>query len=158
MNKLYALDVLQRFETHLGDLYQLFAERLQNDPEVAALFGRMALDEYGHAELVGYQRRMVEQEPKLLESLDLDEREIYLATAQVKEARNAAPTLKAEDAVGRALSFETAAADYHFRMAKRQIQADLGEFLVHLGRADEEHQARLERLICAVGLQVPIPL
>ena len=61
MSKTAALDVLQKFETHLGDLYQLFAEVLRDDPAAEALFAQMAVDEYGHAQIVGYQRRVVEE-------------------------------------------------------------------------------------------------
>ena len=157
MSKVIDLDVLQRFETHLGDLYGLFAEVLRDDREVSALFAKMALEEYGHAELVAYQRRILEQNPELFSDLDLDLDEVFQATARVRHVRERAPSLSATEAATRALEFESSAAEYHSRMAMLQANSGFAAFLNRLGHADHEHQERLETLIRSASSAAPSP-
>ncbi len=160
MSKLTALDVLGRFEAHLGDLYDLFAEVLHDDPDVATVFAQLALDEYSHARQVAYQRRLLDEDPKLFGEIDVDEAELYRETAHVKTVRDHARSLSAAEATAQAIEFETSASDYHSRMALRQANQEFAGFLAYLGRADDDHRARLEDLIPLVmgGRRTPSPV
>ncbi len=147
MGKVVDLDVLERFERHLGDLYSLFAEVLQGHREAAGLFATMAMEEYGHSQLVAYQRRVLDENPELFGDLDLDVAEVFRATARVQQVRERAGQLSVAEAAAVASDFEASAAEYHTRMAMLQANAAFAAFLNQLGQADHEHRERLEALV-----------
>ena len=147
MGKVVDLDVLERFERHLGDLYSLFAEVLHGDHEASTLFATMAMEEYGHSRLVAYQRRVLDENPELFGDLALDVAEVFRATAQVQRVRQRAARLSVAEAVAIASGFEASAAEYHTRMAMLQANSAFAAFLNQVGQADHEHQERLEALV-----------
>lgn len=155
MGSVIALDVLERFESHLGDLYALFADQFASDRQVSSLFAHMAAEERSHADIVAYQRRLLQQNPDLLAGFTIDVDELYQATGRVRRVREVASKLVAAEAAARALEFETMAAEYHARMALRQVSSELAAFLDQLGRCDEEHRDRLRDLLAATAPAAP---
>jgi rubrerythrin len=146
MNTSLAFDLLNHFEAHLADLYDLYAERLRFEPEVSLMFARLAMEERSHATQVAYEGRIVEADPNEFAGLRIDTDELYQATARIKRLRETVSSLTVPEALRIALEFESAAADYHGRMAVLQGNPAFASFLSHLGGEDTEHFNRLTRV------------
>jgi rubrerythrin len=147
MSASYALSLLESFEKHLGDLYDLFAQLHAGDPEVAALFARLALEERGHASEIAYQGRIIDANPEAFRGILIDTADLMTEMVKLKRAWVTARSRSADEALRAAIEFETSAADYHGRMAVGQVNGEFASFLSSLGGDDEEHRERLARVV-----------
>lgn len=143
-------------ERSVADLYGWYAEVLPDDSEVASAFFRMAGEEKRHASLVDYQKRMLQQDPKLSVDVPVDLAEIDAALAKARELR-AAPHPTAADALREALLLERSVAESHYRNALTQANPAVGRLLSALGGEDKVHVARLEELARRRGVEVASP-
>jgi rubrerythrin len=146
MNTSLAFDVMSHFEAHLGDLYELYAERLRSNPEISKMFARLAFEERAHATQVAYEGRVVEADPKEFAGVKIDTDELYRATARIKKLSALASSITVPDALRIAMEFESSAADFHGRMAVLQGNPGFASFLEHLGGEDSDHFSRLSRI------------
>ena len=76
-------------ERSLADLYSWYAEVLEDDAEIASTFFRMAAEEKRHANLVDYQKRMLQQDATLSVDVPADLAEIEAALDRVRALRAA---------------------------------------------------------------------
>jgi rubrerythrin len=146
MSAAHACTILRQFESHLADLYELYSAELTGDPEVSALFARLAGEERSHALEAGFQAHIVESDPNVFGEVHLDTDELLRGSAMIMRAQAVAHGTKADEALRTALELEQSAAELHGRMAVRQANPGFGEFLAHLGQDDSDHRARLARV------------
>lgn len=144
-------------ERSVADLYGWWAETLADDSEVASAFFRMAAEEKRHAGLVDYQKRMVQQDPKLSIDVEADLAEIDAALAKVRGLRAAPGRPAAAEALREALFLERSVAESHYRNALTQANPTVARLLSALGGEDKVHVARLEDLARRRGLEGAAP-
>jgi hypothetical protein len=144
-------------ERSVADLYGWYAEVLPDDTEVASAFFRMAVEEKRHANLVDYQKRMLQQDPTLSVDVPVDLAEIDAALAKARELRAAPGHPAAADALREALLLERSVAESHYRNALTQANPAVGRLLSALGGEDKLHVARLEELARRRGVEVASP-
>ena len=147
---------LQTFERTVGDLYSLWAKVFQGDHAAGFLFAKLASDERGHANLVDYQRRMVQKDQSLAGDVDLSPLEIQQGLARVQELLAKAPP-SLSDAVRLAYELEISSAEGHTRNAIRQAHPDLRRLLECLAGEEGSHRGRLESFAQARGIPLPVP-
>jgi rubrerythrin len=143
----FAYSVLQQFETHLAELYDMFSEVLAGDAEASALFASLATDERSHAAEIAYLNYLASTDSSEFTPVNLDTRELLASTVKVKRARDAVSTMTADSALQVALDLEGEAADYHARMALLEANASAVGLLRELGEADEGHRGRLAQFM-----------
>ncbi len=144
-------------ERSLAELYARYAEVLADDPEIATAFFRMAAEEKRHAGLVEYQKRMVQQDPKLSVEVSIDVVQIEEALARVRALRAATGRPTVEEALREALLLESGAAESHYRNALTQANPGIARLLSALGGEDRAHVARLVELARRRGVEVAPP-
>lgn len=135
---LKALDPIEKLELKIADLYEWFSLNMNSDPEAAAFFFRMSVDESAHANLVKYQRRLVTQNMKLFGDITIDIEGIRKVIAQVDAVRSGNPPTVAE-AFRIALEIETSAAETHYLTAIKEAAAGISGLLSSLGALDCAH-------------------
>ena len=157
-----ALKALAQLELSIAKLYEYYCETLEDDPDAALLFSRMAREEHRHLQVVDYQRRLVRANPLLFNDIDLDLAEAERTTieAQAMTVASHPPTL--DEAIGAALRIETNAAESHYRSALASANEEIAAFLENLARGDREHLGRLmefakKRALSEVSPALPTP-
>ncbi|MBI5639925.1 MAG: DnaJ domain-containing protein [Nitrospirae bacterium] len=150
MNILKALDQLEKIEMRIGHLYEWFSENLKDDPEAAAFFYRMSIDESAHANLVKYQRRLVSRNMKLFGSLEIDLDGVQKEIARVEAILSGEP-LPAEAAVKIALEIENSAAETHYRSAIEKAESGIANLLGSLNFLDCKHVGVFEAFAAGRG-------
>lgn len=147
MQLVTALDELLRLEIALGELYRWLSEVFETaDPDAAAVFFRLSVQEEGHANLIRYHRRIIRRSTQAPAEVESFEVVIRAAVERIMVFRNTNghPTLLA--AADLAAELESLAADsIHARLAANS-PAELGGFIGTLLRDDRGHLEVVEGL------------
>ncbi|HUO77270.1 MAG TPA: DnaJ domain-containing protein [Thermodesulfovibrionales bacterium] len=132
------LDLLERLEAKISELYEWFSRIYAQDAEAASLFYRISIDETAHANLVKYEKRLVAQNTKIFGEISLDPGVINATLEMVTSVLSAAsPSL--EQAVKVSLDIEHSAAEAHYRAAIAQASPDISRLLENLEGFDTRH-------------------
>jgi hypothetical protein len=147
MHLLTALDELLRLEIALGELYRWLSEIFgESDPDAAAVFFRLSLQEESHANLIRYHRRLVRRSTEISsEVVDFDTI-IRTAVERVMTFKNSTGRPTLAEAAQVAAELESLAADsIHAKLAAHS-PAELGGFIGSLLRDDRRHLEMVEAL------------
>lgn len=150
MHILRVLDPLEGIEKKIAELYERFSEIFGEDAEAASFFYRMSVDEIAHANLVGYQRRVVVQNMKLAKDVSLDLDDINYTLERVKSLL-AGPPPSLEEAVKLALEIENSAAEAHSRTAIAEAVPGIYQLLSSLSGFDSKHCEMVENFAASRG-------
>jgi hypothetical protein len=145
---------LRGFEGDLAELYEHLAKAFTDDPEAAALFSHLSLDEWEHVARVDYQRKLVRSSPEAFGEVDSALESIEGARALAARIRSHASPPSVTEAVILAWHFETSAAEAHIRTAMRHANPGTASLLDALGRADIAHLDLVETF--AINRRIPI--
>lgn len=147
MRLLTALDELLRLEVALGDFYRWLSDELgETDPDAAAVFFRLSVQEEGHANLVRYHRRLVRRSVEAPAEIEPFDSVVRGAVERITAFRSSASRPVLLDAVALAAELETLAADsIHARLAAHS-PVELGGFVSSLLRDDRRHLEMVEAL------------
>lgn len=157
MNALAFLELLERLEQAMHDLYVHCQDCFAHDKKAAAVFYRLALDEENHRNLVGFQKRLVQAEPQSFRCVDVDPKQInddvmaahdfFQSTpgrgivARFFKRTTSSRTLR--DATLFALELESRAAERHLLGVELEADESLGRLMGNLRAGDEKHIALL---------------
>ena len=143
MYVLRLLDVLEKLEARLADLYEWYASVFSSDAEAVALFSRLSIDEIAHVNLVKYLRRVASQNLKLFGDISFDIETLEAMLANVDSLRSG-PEPSLQDAVRVALSLESSASEAHYIPALEQTVSIVGQVMNNLGNFDLKHWGTIE--------------
>lgn len=144
MNIATAFRPMADFESAAAELYGWFATLFADDSQARALFGRMALEEKAHLNLIDYQRRLLRSNPRLAMGIEIDVDAMALVLDRILEFRHQPNPPSLSDAVTLALEIERGAAEFHLRVSLGQGDTEFGRLLAQLGTADRGHIDRIE--------------
>ena len=147
---------LMEMEKEISRLYERLAEVFDGDRDASFLWMKMATEEKGHANLVDYQRRVIQKNSRVAAEVDLALDELAAVSAVVRQSLEGPPP-SLEEAVLLAFAVETSAAESHFRNALRQSHPDLQRLLESLGGEDRAHLERLKAFAAKGGIALPEP-
>jgi hypothetical protein len=154
MKLITLLTILRGLEADLAELYDWLAKTPGYDPDAAALFGHLSLDEWEHVNRVDYQRKLVRSSPAAFGEVDAVIEPIEEARALVARIRSVSPPPHPTEAVILAWHFETCAAEGHITTAMRQANPGVASFLEALGRADRSHSELIESFARSRGIPI----
>jgi rubrerythrin len=145
VNLVAALARLAAFERFIGVLYDWFTHVLPDD-EVAAAFGRLALQEQTHANLLEHMRRTALHKGGAppLAGFDLAELEALTASGEALRRRERPPTVT--EAVGVAMLIELSAAERIHGVMSGSPDPDLRALFTTLAQDDDRHLRQLMQL------------
>ena len=143
MDVLKVINPLIEIETKMAELYSWFSCVFETDPEIAALFYRMAAEEKSHASLIRYAKRVLIAEKSFSIDVELQVGELQKVLAAIKEtlAKQEAPSL--EEAFRFAGWVETSCAENPLEFIIVEKYPQLGKLLTFLGTQDREHYNRM---------------
>ncbi len=144
---------LIEFARASASLYLFWAEVFTDDREVAALWGRMATEETGHANLVAYQRRILKKSGSLSGDLGPAMDEVTMLVDIVRRALEN-PTHSLDEAVRLAVWMESSAAGGELQGALTQSHPEVQRLLGHLGADGQAHVQKLKDLAARRGIQL----
>lgn len=156
MNLASVFRPLIELEKSLNSLYSSWAEVFASDAEAAFVFFKMSREESGHASLIEYQRRVVQQNQTLSTEVDLDLTLLNTTIEGIRQLRNQATPPTLNEAIDIALKLEHSAAETHYKNAIKQANPDLGRLLNALGGDDTAHVKRLTEFAKKRGVAVPV--
>ena len=147
MRLLTALDELLRLEIALGELYRWLSEVFgDSDPDAAAVFFRLSVQEEGHANLIRYHRRLVRRSAEVPAEVEAFDAVVRDAVERIMTFRNSTGRPTLAEAAALAAEVESLAADsIHARLATHS-PAELGGFVSSLLRDDRRHLEMVESL------------
>lgn len=149
---------LEELERNLSILYKKLSDHFSSDPESRLAFYRLHLDEKSHLALVQYQKRLVAQNPKHFQEIQLNLEEVKELAERADQILWTKREVSLREAFDMALSFETRAAEYHYRSALRLANPEISDLIRNLGNADEIHLKTLLDFGARKGLCPPPPM
>ena len=144
---------LAAFARASADLYLSWAEAFGDDREAAALWGKMATEETGHANLVAYQRRVLKKSARLTGDVEAAMEEITMPIGIVGRALER-PSHSLDEAVRLAVWMEGSASGSELQGALVRSNPEVQRLLGHLGADDRAHVQRLKDF--AVRRAIPL--
>ncbi len=147
---------LIKFARASAELYFFWAETFHADQEAAAIWGKMATEETGHANLVVYQRRVLRKSAGHLGDVDAAMDEVALLTDIVQRAMEGPPHAL-DEAVRLASWIEASAAGSVLQGALSQTDPGIQKLLQHLGADDRLHVERLKAFAAGRGIPLYAP-
>jgi diguanylate cyclase (GGDEF)-like protein/PAS domain S-box-containing protein len=148
------LRILGDIETTKGQLYERFCEMFASQGETAQLFGRLALDQVAHRNVIQYQTRIVMRNPRVFRRLRIDFLELQGICAAMESFRESCPAPSVDQALQASLDFESLSLSLfdqeffrglsvHFRPFVENIQGGIRKHLDLLRRAATRRSAPL---------------
>lgn len=144
------LEHLERLERKTGDLYEWLSTVFADDPEAAGFFFRVSVDETAHANLIGYQRRLVTQNSRLFKDVSVDLEGLGEVLAKVDSLMSGTPP-SLEEALKVALEIEGSAAEMHAFTTIEKASSTLSRLLQNLGSFDNRHRKDFEEFAAHRG-------
>lgn len=146
MDILRALDAVEKLETRLSRFYKNVNEAFAADSEVAGIFFQLALEKKSHADLVGYQRRLVRKSQDSFSDVALDMGRIEETIHKIEKVIGADETPPLDDVIRLALEVESDAIAYHHRTAMEQANPNLSRLVQSLAGVEGDHLSLLQKL------------
>ncbi len=138
MHILKAFGPLKRLEESLSHLYAWYSELFAGDAEAALVFMRLSRAEKAHAALLDYEKHVVQKNPDLFKSMEMDMEAVDVVSSRIGVLRtSAAPALDA--AVKISLEFESSASEFHYKNAIKQANPSISRLQDCLGKSDRNH-------------------
>ena len=138
MHILGVLDLLEKLETKISELYEWFSRTYAHDAGATSLFYRISIDEIAHANLVRYEKKLAVQNSKIFSEIHLDVVEISATLENVISVLSGTPP-SLEQAVKISLDIENSVAEAHYRNAIAKATPEISRLLKNLGGFDSRH-------------------
>jgi len=140
------MNKLLEFKVALGNLYQWFSNGFQLDQEAARTFGRLALQEGKHANLIRYQKRLLGANASVIPAREgcFDDVERLLEEIDALRNRATPPTLT--EALELSIRIERSAAEKLLPAVAAASGCGLSPLFSQLAADDDKHMEMLESL------------
>jgi hypothetical protein len=132
------LDLLEKLETKISELYEWFSRTYAYDAGATSLFYRISIDEIAHANLVRYEKKLAVQNSKIFSEIHLDVVVVSTTLEKVISVLSGTPP-SLEQAVKISLDIENSAAEAHYRNAIGKATPEISQLLKSLGGFDSRH-------------------
>lgn len=149
MNAEKALQLLDRLESRVSELYSHFHKVFKDDREAAKFFEGLTMDVDSYGSVVQYQLRLVKREPGVFGSVDINESELNGLMDFVDQTINSSKPLTLKEALDVTLKIESTDSKHKYREALVTNNPTLSEFIRSLGVPDEEHSRRLRNFVAS---------
>lgn len=146
-----ALNKMEEIERKASELYKHYHGLFHNDQEASYFFYRMHLEEKGHRNLVQYVKKLVRQNPRLFNDLDVSEEELegVISSLDSQLERKRQPSL--EEAVQIAEEIEITLSEGYLKNLPLKNNAILLDLYGALGEKD--HTERITAFKAKVGVR-----
>jgi len=138
MHILGVLDLLEKLETKISELYEWFSRTYAYDAGATSLFYRISIDEIAHANLVRYEKKLAVQNSEIFSEIHLDVVVVSTTLEKVISVLSGTPP-SLEQAVKISLDIENSAAEAHYRNAIAKATPEISRLLKSLGGFDSRH-------------------
>ena len=145
------LRILGDIESTKGQLYDWFSELFIPEGELSALFGRLALDQVAHRNVIQYQTRIVMRNPRIFRDLKIDFLELSGICAAMESFREACPNPGAADALQASLDFEALSLALFDQDFFRGLRIHFGPFVDNIQNGMRKHMEQLRRAAARRG-------
>ena len=139
------LRILGDIETTKGQLYDWFCEFFAGEPELTALFGRLALDQVAHRNVIQYQTRIVMRNPRVFRQLKIDFVELNGICAAMEAFRESCPAPAPTDALQASLDFEALSLALFDQEFFQGLHTHFGPFVDNIQKGISKHMDQLRR-------------
>jgi len=134
-----ALKPIEEMEAAMAELYNLYSDRMKEDPEAAAFFAKLSQDEKSHQQVIQYQVRLIRRNPKMFSLITIDMDGLEQILKEIKILINSPAPDSLEQMVRIALKFENSTAEHYYQTAMTQSNAEVGEFLQEMSLDSANH-------------------
>jgi diguanylate cyclase (GGDEF)-like protein/PAS domain S-box-containing protein len=149
------LRILGDIETSKGQLYDWFSESFAAETELSQLFGRLALDQVAHRNVIQYQTRIVMRNPRIFRQLKIDFQELNGICAAIESFRQSCPNPTLDEALQATLDFEALSLALFDQEFFRGLRAHFGPFVDNIRNGIHKHSEQLRR---AAGRRGGVPV
>jgi|YelNatPaOPRAMG01_1025707.scaffolds.fasta_scaffold51925_1 rubrerythrin len=147
MDILKALDIIEKLELKLSELYSHLSKLFSDNKEVSGIFFKLSIEEKGHADLIKFQRRLILKSKDLKKDIELDMVEINNIMQKADSILKSQYQITIKDALKSAIELENDSGEYHYRNFIKYGNSDLSLLLENLSKYDNEHIEQLKELL-----------
>lgn len=148
MDIIKALDIIEKLELKLSELYDYFYKLFLDNKEISGLFFKLSIEEKGHADLVRFQRRIVIKNKDLIKDIDIDLDTTFIHNIISKAdsilKSSSKPTI--EDALKLAIELENDSGEYHYKNFIKYKDHAFSLLLENLNKNDEDHIEQIKEI------------
>lgn len=120
-----ALEMIEKTEEALADLYDWLAAEFEQDQEAARIFRHLRNMENSHVNLIRFERRLVMQERKYFSDIDIDSSSLETSLELIAGLRGKGPPLGLEEVIHDLLEIDAHACDRCYRDSILQANPEL---------------------------------
>lgn len=157
------LRILGDIETSKGQLYDWFSETFASEGELSQLFGRLALDQVAHRNVIQYQTRIVMRNPRIFRQLKINFQELNGICSAIESFRESCPNPSLDEALQATLDFEALSLALFDQEFFRGLRVHFGPFVDNIRNGIHKHTEQLRRAASRRGgvpvrrVEVPLP-
>lgn len=146
------LDLLERVEREISDLYESLQQEHRMNKEVAAFFQELYLEEQSHIQIIRMERRIVQGAPKAFSDVQINLSEINSLLENILSLKTA--KLSLPELIGRVYAIESNPAEKYLIDALKDTNDDLRDFLLQLGDTFSAHADKVAIFARKLGVQL----
>jgi CheY-like chemotaxis protein len=146
------LDLLERVEGQMGELYKQLREEHKLNKEASSFFSVLQLEEESHVQLIRMERRIVQASPKAFGDVSINLSEINSHIENMKSLKTA--RLKLPELLGRIYGLESSPAEKYLVDALKDTNEDLSELLVQLSGTFKVHAEKVAEFARTLGVEI----
>jgi rubrerythrin len=144
MTILNLLNILEKLETGMMNVYQWFFKQFkESDPIFARFFLKMSNEEMNHKNLINYQKNLVRKNPLMFDNVDVDLNEIEMMIKLTEDILNEKPVVSKKSALDFAIKMESFASEGLYKKAIVESCPSLKDLIDSLTKEDYMHYKRL---------------
>jgi len=136
-----ALSIIEKFESHLSQTYEILKSRFADDSEASGLFYRLSINEQSHCDTVRYQQRVARNSDLLQAPVQMDMDAINQAMDTVQYLTTA--SLPLDETLKHCLSIENNPSATYFLSIMEQVSQEIAPLLKNMINLYREHYADL---------------
>jgi CheY-like chemotaxis protein len=151
MEILKALELFEKLECKMADMYLKLHEENKINKELSEFFYNMYLEEVAHAQLIRMERRIVQSSPKEFAEPNINLPEVHLLMDEIDcLMKHTLPMIRLIDKL---YTIECLLSETHFYDAIKDSNPDLQEFLMQLGDTSAAHIEKIAAFAVRHGVK-----
>ena len=146
------LDLLEKVESEISDLYKRLHEKYKLNKDAAEFFQNLHMEEESHVQIIRMERRIIQSAPKVFREAHVNLSEINSILENIANLKTV--KLDLPELIGRIYGLESSPAEKYLIEALKESNDELRDFLIQLSSSFDTHAEKVVVFAQKLGVQI----